>query len=207
MEVNLKAQPRSETGKGPAHRVRVLGKVPAVLYGPSVDPVSLLVDAKEFRHALATEAGANVLINLQVEGANRFLTVAREVQVHPVRGTILHIDFVNISRDVKIHAVVPIHPVGESRGVKEGGELDVYIHELHLEALPADVPDAIEVDVSSLGIGDGLKAGELKLPNGVELLSAADDLVLQVNEPIGMKAVEEEAGEAEGGEESAEAEE
>src|SRR5687767_12447161 len=187
MEITLKAQPRSEKGKGPARRARASGQVPAVLYGSSLDPTPLLVDAKEMWHALHTEAGANVLITLQLDQATKFLTMAREIQRHPIKGTLLHVDFVNIARDVKISAEVPIHLVGESRGVKEGGQLDQHIHELKLEALPTDVPSAIEIDISDLGIGDTLRVSDIPAPSGAEIQNDPEEVVLAVIETLMMK--------------------
>jgi large subunit ribosomal protein L25 len=211
MEVTLEATPRSETGKGPARRARASGHVPAVLYGPSVEATSLLVDAKQVWQALHTDAGANVLINLVVDGSG-YLTIAREIQTHPIRGNILHVDFVNVKRDVKIHADVPVHVVGESHGIKEGGQLDHHLHELKVEALPTGIPTALEVDITALGIGESLYVSDVPLPDGVEVLNPPEDLVLQVIEPIVMKVEEEVAEEVEeeaeepGGEEAPEAE-
>lgn len=201
MEITLKAQPRSEKGKGPARRARASGQVPAVLYGSSLDPTPLLVDAKEMWHALHTEAGANVLITLQLDQATKYLTMAREIQKHPIKGTLLHVDFVNIARDVKINAEVPIHLTGESRGVKEGGQLDQHIHELKLEALPTDVPSAIEIDISDLGIGDTLRVSDITAPAGADIQNDPEEVVLAVIETLIMKvesdADEEAAAEAE----------
>lgn len=187
MEITLKAQPRSEKGKGPARRARASGQVPAVLYGSSLDPTPLLVNAKEMWHALHTEAGANVLITLQLDQATKFLTMAREIQKHPIKGTLLHVDFVNIARDVKISADVPIHVIGEARGVKEGGQLDQHIHELKLEALPTDVPSSIEIDISDLGIGDTLRVSDIAAPQGADIQNDPEEVVLAVIETMMMK--------------------
>lgn len=181
MEITLDVKPRTETGKGPASRYRAAGLVPAVLYGPSVEPVSLLVDAKQMSQALHTEAGGNVLINLKVDGQSR-LTVPREIQRHPIRGTILHVDFVNVARDQKISAHVPVHLVGESHGIKEGGVLDQHTHEVEVEAFPTDVPTAIEVDITALRIGETLHVADIKAPSGVEVLTPADQMLAAVIE-------------------------
>lgn len=183
MEITLDVQPRTDKGKGPAGRARVAGLVPAVLYGPSVDPQSLYVDAKQMGLALRTEAGANVLINIKVDGESH-LTIPREIHRHPIRNAILHVDFVAIARNVKIHAEVPIHLVGESHGVKEGGQLDHLVHTILIEALPGDVPAAIEVDVAALGVGESLTVGDIKVPKGVEILTDPDDLMVSVHEEI-----------------------
>jgi large subunit ribosomal protein L25 len=181
MEITLDVQPRTEKGKGPARRYRAAGMVPAVFYGASVEPVALLVDAKQMNQALHTDAGGNVLINLKVDGKSR-LTIPREIQRHPIRGTILHVDFVNVARDQKISAQVPVHLVGESHGVKEGGVLDQHLHELHIEAMPSDIPDSVELDVSGLGIGDALHVSDVKIAQGVEIITLEDELVVAVTE-------------------------
>lgn len=200
MEITLEVDPRTETGKGPARRARARGLVPAVFYGDTVQPVSLLVDAKAMVQALHTEAGANVLINLNLNGESH-LTVPREIQKHPIKGDLLHVDFVRVARDVKITAHVPLHLEGDAAGVKQGGQLDQYLYELEIEALPTDVPSYIEIDVSEFEMGASMKSGEIKLPAGVEMVSPDDELVLAVNEPTVMKVeseAEEEAEPAEG---------
>jgi large subunit ribosomal protein L25 len=182
MEITLDVKPRTELGKGPASRYRVSGLVPAVFYGSSDEPVSLLVDAKQMSQALHTEAGANVLININVDGSSR-LTVAREIQRHPIRGTILHVDFVHVARDQKIEAHVPLHLVGDSQGVHEGGVLDQHMHEIQIEAKPTDVPANVEIDITHMGIGDSLHVSDIVVPSGVEVLTPAEELVAAVVEP------------------------
>ncbi|MGH2704347.1 MAG: 50S ribosomal protein L25 [Actinomycetota bacterium] len=208
MEVTITAQARTETGKGAARRARARGSVPAVLYGPSVAAIPLLVDAREIGQVLHTEAGANVLINLRVDGAG-YLTMLREIQRNPVRGDLIHIDFVNIARDVKVHADVPVHLVGESHGVKAGGVTEHHLWELKINALPGDVPPNIEVDLGPLGIGEHIRVADIVPPPGVEILTHADEIVVSVVEPQILELPEEvPAAEAEeAAAEAAEAEE
>jgi len=199
MEVTLKATRRTELGKGPAHRSREAGQVPAVLYGSAVEPVALAVDAKQMRAALRTEAGANVLINLQLDSESSYLTIPREIQKHPIKGTFVHVDFINVARDVTIHAEVPIHLTGESHGIKEGGQIDQHMHEVRIEALPTDVPGAIEVDITALGIGESIKVSDLAVPDGVTVLNEPEDVIVGVIQPTIMEvaATEEELPEGE----------
>ena len=215
MEVTLRAEPRTSTGKGSARQARMKGRVPAILYGRGMDPTPLAVDSKQISHALHTEAGANVLVNLEIEGGRRFLTMVREVQRHPVRGTLLHVDFVNTDRDVKTHADVAIHITGESQGVREGGVIEHHLWDLHVECLPGDVPEAIEVDITALEVGDSLKVSDLTIPAGVTVLTGEDESVLAVVVPQAREVEEAEAaaaaeaaegaeGEGEGGEPGAE---
>lgn len=209
MEITLDVQPRTETGKGPARRARAAGKVPGVFYGPAADPQPLYVDARQMGQALHTKAGGNILINLNLNGKTH-LAVPREIQRHPLRGNLVHVDFINVARNVKIHAEVPVHLIGESYGVKEGGQLDQHIHTLSVEALPAEVPTAIEIDVSGLGLGDSVTVADITTSDGVEILNDGDDIVAVVHTETVLEVepeVEEEAeGEAEAPEASAEGE-
>lgn len=197
MEITLKAQARTDTGKGAARRLRAQGKVPAVLYGSELDAQPLFVEFKEMSHALNTEAGHNVLITLKVDGDDGHLTMLREVQRHPVRGELLHIDFLKVARDVKIQASVPIHLVGESRGVKEGGAVEHHLWELAIEAFPTDVPPNIEVDISRLGIGDSIRVFDLALPGEVVILTDTEEMIAAVVEPQLMELPEEPVSEEE----------
>ena len=196
MEVTLRAEPRSTTGKGSARQARRAGRVPAILYGRGIVPTPLAVDSKQIGHALHTEAGANVLVNLEVEGGRRYLTMVREVQRHPVRGHLLHVDFVNTARDVKTHAEVPLQITGESRGVREGGVIEHHLWELRVVALPTDIPSSLEADISHLAIGDHLRVADVTPPAGVDIISEPDEIILSVVEPQAAQgAAEGEAGE------------
>src|SRR5262249_5091150 len=149
MERKLKAERREGAGKGVARKIRAAGRVPAVAYGHGADPLHLSVDARELFHILHTEAGMNVLVDLRVDG-DTFLAMPREVQRDHLRGTFLHVDFIRIARNEKIAVEVPIHLIGESHGVKEGGVVEHHLWTLHVECLPQDVPSSIEVDITKL---------------------------------------------------------
>ena len=164
--------------------------MPAILYGAGVEPLSIAVDARQMGHTLNTRAGANVLVNLDVQGARRYLTMVREVQSHPVRGTLLHIDFVNTARDVKTHAAVPVRIAGESRGVREGGVIEHHLWELRVEALPADIPEALTADITDLGIGDHLRVADVVAPKGVEIVADPEEIILSVVETQAARAAE-----------------
>ncbi|HEU5002896.1 MAG TPA: 50S ribosomal protein L25 [Actinomycetota bacterium] len=202
MEVTLRARTRSGSGKGPARQTRLGGRVPAVLYGRGMEPVSLAVDAKQLGQVMHTTAGANVLVNLEVEGGESYLTMVREVVKHPVRGHFVHVDFVNTDRDVKTHAEVPVTVVGESQGIREGGVIEHHIWALKVGALPGDIPTSIEADISALQIGDHLRVSDIVAPRGVDLHDDPEAIVLSVIEPHAIKAAE--AAEVETGEPVAE---
>ena len=195
MEVTIQAEARQGTGKGVARKLRAVGKVPAVLYGRGLDPVAVAVDRMSLIRAFKTDAGRNVLIDLEVDG-NTHLTLARELQKDPVRGTILHVDFLKIARDVEIEVDVSIHVVGDSPGVKEGGVIEHHIWSVHLACLPGNVPERLDADISKMVIGDMLRVSDLKIPEGVTILTAPEEAVLGVIVPQILK-VEEEAPAAE----------
>lgn len=197
-DVILTAQARTERGSRPSGRLRRAGQVPAVVYGLDEDATAVSVGARDLAHILAGESGANTLITLEIDG-KQHLTLARQIQRHPTRGDLVHVDFVRIRRDVAVTAEVPLEVVGEAPGIRQGGMLDQVLFHLTVEAKPADIPPSIEVDVSALDLGDQVRVGDLPLPAGVGALQDADDLVAHVTVPRGLEeAGEEVEGEVEG---------
>jgi large subunit ribosomal protein L25 len=206
MERKLKAMPRPDTGSAEARRMRAAGRVPAVVYGHGAEPLSVSVDALELLHLLHTEAGGNVVVEMRVDH-DKFLAMPREIQRDHVRGRFIHVDFLRIAVDEKITVEVPVHLVGESRGVREGGVIEHHLWNLELECFPQDVPASIEADISKLGIGDSLKVGDIKAPAKTTVLSSPEEIVVSVVPPAILRAEAEEAAAAEAGEEAAEGEE
>jgi large subunit ribosomal protein L25 len=212
-EYQLAAENRSDAGKGAARRLRASGRVPAVLYGHGTRPRHLSVDARQFGQALRTDAGVNVLIQLQV-GRDKHLALAKEIQRHPVRGNLLHVDFIQVRRGEKVQVSVPVHLIGESPGVREGGIADQDLYQVSVQAEVTAVPEAVEADVSGLGIGDVLRVADLKAPGGAVILDDPEAAVVSVVAPTveaepaaeEPEAAEGEAPVAEAGEASAEGE-
>jgi large subunit ribosomal protein L25 len=207
-EYKLAAEPRSETGKGPARRARAAGRVPAVLYGHGMDPVHLYVDARDLGFAMRTDAGANVLLELQV-GAKRHLALAREVQRHALRGSFVHVDFLAVRRGEKVTVNVPVHLVGDAPGVREGGIADQDLYQLNVEAEVTNVPESIEVDISAMNLGDVLRVADVAAPAGTVILDDPEASVVSVVAPAAVaaeEAEEEAAEEAAGAEAPAEGE-
>lgn len=198
-EVDLKAEPRNDVGKGAARKTRAAGRVPAVLYGPELEPHRLSVDERELWHALHTDAGTNVLINLKLDGET-FLTMPREVQRDIVRGTLLHVDLLRIRKDVAIQVDVPVHLVGDSVGVKEGGVVEHHLWELKVECLPTQVPESIEADIAQLSIGDSLHVSDLRVPQHITVLTPPDETLVSVVPPPVLEVPEAEVPEEEGAE-------
>jgi large subunit ribosomal protein L25 len=178
----MTAAKRQGTGKGPARQARREGMIPAVLYGAKTAPVPLRVSPKHIQTALA--AGANTLITLKVEGdGGSRVVMIKDYQVDPVRRALLHADLYEVRMDRAISVEVPIQVAGKAEGVKAGGILEQVHRSVMVECLPDRIPDAIEVDVTPLNIGQSIHAGELTLPEGVKLKTAADDTIVTVVAP------------------------
>jgi large subunit ribosomal protein L25 len=201
MELKLKAEKREDSGKGAARKLRAAGRVPAVLYGHGVGPMAVSVDARDLFHVLHGSAGTNVLVDLQVDGAQH-LSLPREIQRDHVRGRYLHVDFLAVRRDETVTVSVPVRVVGESPGVKAGGVIEHHLWELEVECLPGDVPDGIEADVSKLQVGDSLRVADLLPSQGVSVLTPLEESVVAVVIPQ-VRVVEEVEAAAEEGEEAA----
>ena len=195
-EVKLAAKKRSVTGKGPARQARKEGRVPATLYGRGLTPLSIDVDRRDLITAFHTDAGMNVLLDLEIDGGTT-LAIARELQRDPVRGTLLHADFVAVDRTQEIEVDVPLHLVGESAGVKSGGVLEQPLFTLHVRCTVTDVPDGIDADISALEIGDALRVEDLARDASFTILNDPDTPVAIVAAPISeeeLEAMEAEAG-------------
>jgi len=166
-EFVLQAAPGRPVGTRPAKRLRAEGQIPAVVYGPGVDPFPVVVQARDLRAALSTEAGLNAVLSLQVDG-KPYLTMARELQRHPVRGTVVHVDFQVVDPNREISAEVPISLTGEAVELhRADGVLDQQLFALTVRARPADIPTHLEVDISALSIGSAIRVSEIALPEGV----------------------------------------
>jgi large subunit ribosomal protein L25 len=209
MEVTLRAEAGREPGSSSSRRLRRQGLVPAVIYGKDLEPIPVAVNGHDLYVALHTDAGINALINLEADG-DKHLTMARELQRHPVRGEITHVDFVTISLTEKTRVEVSIELTGESEGVKEGGIIETIRSSIEVEALPTDIPQSIIVNITELGVGDTLRIADLPEIEGVEYLGDDDDPVVTVVLPAAeVEEVEVEEGLEEGleeGEEGAEEE-
>lgn len=166
-DITLTAELGRPIGSRSSGRLRAAGKIPGVLYGHGNEPVPVAVDARALRAALNTEAGLNALITLDMEG-KRQLAMAKDVQRHPVRNTVSHIDFLAISRDEVITTDVPVNLVGEALDLlRADGVVDHQLFSLTIHAKPGSIPNAIEVDISSLQVGDTIRVDDLDLPAGV----------------------------------------
>jgi large subunit ribosomal protein L25 len=184
-ETILAAEPRADLGSAESRRLRTAGRVPAVLYGHGSEPLSVSIDARELRHALGGAAGANALVDLRI-GSDSHLVIPREMQHHPVRRTVSHVDFQLVSRDEVISAEVPLHLVGENLEVTRAGvTVEHVMQSISVHARPADIPVAVELDVSELGIGHTLHVSDLPHLSGVSYDAEPDTVVVAVPVPRG----------------------
>ncbi len=174
--VSLSASPRSTTGKGPARQARFRGQVPAVLYGRGRPTQALAVESHALEKALAGIEPESTIIELAVDG-KKTQALIREIQRHPIRPDIIHVDFYEIHAQQKVTLKVPVHLVGAPDGVRNaGGVLDQVTREVEIEVLPVDIPDRVELDVTALKIGDSLHVRDLAIPNATILTQ--DDLTI-----------------------------
>lgn len=201
--LTLSAEKREALPKSTVTQLRRRGRIPGVLYGKGRESQLLHVDQGEMIRLLQQE-GSNAVLQLQLEGKTEAVIV-QEVQRDPIKDQILHVDFKTIRMNEPIDAEVPLAIQGESRGVKAGGVLQQQLWSVEIRCLPGQLPSEISVDVSNLEIGDVLTLAQVPLPEGVELLSDPDQVVISVLEP--QSGAKEEAEAEEEGGEAAEAEE
>ncbi|MCU1497951.1 MAG: rplY [Acidimicrobiales bacterium] len=200
-EITLKAETRRDLGTGPAKRIRAEGRIPGVVYGLGTDPTPIIVDWKPLREALTGDAGLNALINLEVDGATT-MTIVKELQRHPIKGNILHLDFLRVSADALISVDVPILLEGEATDVeRQDGTVDHLLFTLTVNAKPADIPNEIIVDISGLQLGEAIRVSDLRLPTGVTTDIDGDETI--VNAAISATTMEADAIAAHDAEEAA----
>jgi len=215
---------RDDSGKGVARKLRASGMVPAVLYGPETKPLPLAVNKRELLAIFRSSASDNILLDLQVEGQQEkpYTVLLKDVQYEPVDGSLLHVDFQQVSLTKKINVEIPIKLTGTPEGVKTmGGILEFIQRRLSVACLPTEIMESVEIDVTELNVGDAVHAKDIDL-KGIELLTNPNQVVATVVAPTVSKVSETEAegegeegaeegegaaeGEAEGGEEAAEPE-
>ena len=209
METRLSLEPRSATGKGGARKLRQAGRVPAVVYGGDDDPMPVSMKARDALHLFHSISVDNTILELDIDGVGTEQALIRDIQTHPHRDELIHVDFQRIQKGVAIEVQIPIQLVGTPDGVRnEGGLLDHIVHDLPVKCIPSAIPEFIQLDVTDLVIGDALRAKDLALPADVESLLDPERTICLVAAP---RVVEEEAPEelAEGleGEEGEEGEE
>jgi large subunit ribosomal protein L25 len=181
MQATLAAATRQTRGKNEAHRLRLAGRLPAVAYGGSpVESLALDVDPKAVLHILHSESGINTLVALQVDDGASGQVLIKNIQHDPVTDALLHVDFYRLSMDKAVTVTVPITLTGEAAGVKQqGGLVDFVTREILVECMPAEIPEHVEVDVSELMIGDGVRVRDVA--EGVSWTPVSDRDMLLVH--------------------------
>ncbi len=185
----LTASPRTDTGKGVARKLRSSGQVPAIIYGSRRDPQPLALNARELEKLLEHISAENTVIELTADGRTA-RTLIREIQRHPFKHEVLHVDFQELVAGEKVTVEVPIVYVGTPAGVRDGGILDQIRHELTVEADPTLLPEHFEVDVSGLTIGHALYVRDVRVPDGVSIQDDPDSPVALVAAPRAETPVE-----------------
>jgi large subunit ribosomal protein L25 len=179
----LSATPRDGTGKGAARSLRASGRIPGIIYGHGREPQALAIDTRELEKLLSKISAESTVIELTLDGKSA-QTLIREIQRHPFRRQILHVDFQELVAGEKIIVRLPIVLSGVPDGVRQdGGVLDQTLRELEVEVDPANIPSHIEIDVTPLKIGDSIHVRDVKLPEGVEVVTELDSSVCVVSAP------------------------
>ena len=208
-KIELQATVRKSVGNGPARVLRRAGQIPAVLYGRKIEPVLLSVNTKDLEQILKKGSFGQFILNLVIQNGKKMTkpAIIKELQTHPVSGNLIHIDFYEVDMKRQIKVMVPVVTTGKSVGIEEGGLLNIVRRELEVFCLPGDIPEAIEIDISELGIGDSIHLEDLPLGENVEVATDVNYTVVTVLSPkVEEEVVEEEEEELEGEEEGAEGE-
>ena len=194
----MAAKKRDEKGKGAARRARRQGLVPAVVYGKGMAPLPLSVARKDVHKALHTEAGRNVLVELEIDDRKKpILAIPREIQRDPIKDEYLHIDFMAVRKDTRIHTEVPVVIEGKAPALQKGFVIESHLTSVQVECLPTSVPAQLTVSAELLSEGgDVIKASDIPLPEGVQLLTEPDEIIASLALPPAVVA----AGGVEGGE-------
>jgi large subunit ribosomal protein L25 len=183
-QVKLKAQKRTVIGRNAIKKIKKEGLIPGVIYGSQAEPMALQVESRALTNVLAHASSEHVLVELEIadgsQSTNR-LALIQEVQHHPLKRQLLHVDFHAVSATEKIISEVPIEAFGEALGVKTfGGLLEYSLRSLEVECFPQDLPDIVRVDVTNLNIGESFHVRDIPLPAGVEALTDGDLTVVSV---------------------------
>jgi large subunit ribosomal protein L25 len=179
--MTLQAEVRTESGKGPARRLRASGKIPAVVYGPGIEPTSLTLNPADILKGLRSKRGRNVAYDLTF-GGKQALVMVRDLEVDPVSRELLHVDFLSVVPSTPVKVSVPLSTVGRAKGVVKGGLLNVTLRTVPLLAPPKLVPEEIVLDVTSLDVGGSITVKDLQLGEGVVCTLPEDRTLVSIQE-------------------------
>jgi large subunit ribosomal protein L25 len=199
VQSSLRVKPRKRIGKSGAREVRKEGNIPAIFYGQGEDPMPLVVQPDELKQALSNNAGMNTVLELEIDGSEpsaKKFSMLGEVQKDPLKNKVIHIDFLAIDMEKNVKVKVPVNTQGRSEGERKGGKLEKLMRTIDLECLPGNIPDSIEIDVSSLNMGDFVDIASLTFGEGVKILRDGSEKVVHVIVERSIEEIEE-AGEVE----------
>jgi large subunit ribosomal protein L25 len=205
-DTTLKAELREGTGKGVARKLRSAGRLPAVVYGGKGEPQHLSLDAHDAEYMFRNISVDNTIVDLDIEGEQQPVqTLVREIQMHPWKASLVHVDFLRIQAGVAVEMVVPLHLIGDPVGVTiGGGTVEQIIHDLPIRCIPSKIPEVLEVDISGLDLNDALHVSDITLGEGVEVTIPLDRTICSVAVPRAEMEPGVEDEEAAVGEEAAE---
>jgi large subunit ribosomal protein L25 len=185
MPTVIEAQVRIPGGKNVNRRIRVSGRIPAVIYGPGKPPVVVSVDPNDVKTILHSESGRNTIFTIRVDHSNENNAMVKDYQLDPVKGSLIHADFLEIAMDRLLELTVNIELVGEPEGVKlDGGIMDFVTRSIEVECLPADIPESIKVDVGHLKINDYIRVKNIQTDAKVKILSDPEIVIVTIVPPI-----------------------
>ena len=181
MEATLKATLRDDKGSPESRRLRSEGLLPAVVYGQGMESTSVYINAREFTNALKTEAGSNVILNIELGEKDKVTALARQIQRHPYKDEFVHVDLIKVDLTQTVEAEVQINYLGIPIGVKEeGGLVQTINNTLRISALPTKIPTSLDIEIAHLNVGENVIASDIELPEGVTLANEDDDSVMVI---------------------------
>lgn len=181
--IKLSATPRPDCGKSPSSRLRRTGNIPAVCYGKGLTAFSVAIAPKELLQVLKSPHGKNSVIELNVKDAQNYTVMVRDYGYHPISRELLHADFLQVKLDQPVDVEIPVHCTGKSKGSVAGGILQQIFRNLPIRCLPEKIPVLVEIDISELDLGDTIKAGAIKLPEGVKVRLPEEQTVIVIAIP------------------------
>ena len=182
----LKAEIREGVGKEKANKLRLKGLIPAIFYGPRTQTIPLVIDSKELAKALQTEAGENVLIDLDIrkgDQSDRKVVMLKDIQIDPLQRITLHTDFYEVTMDEMVTVEIPVHLIGKPEGTKMGGILEQVRRVIQIQCFPGDIPKSIDIDVSPLKIGDSIHVQDIKVEKA-KIISETNFTIATVVPPV-----------------------
>ena len=194
---SIEAELRTKTGKGAARQIRRSGLIPGVVYGRGNDPRAIKVDPQNIEKLLLSNAIFDLTFVGEDGKEDEAVVIIKDYQKDIIKRNLLHVDFQFISMDEKITVSVPMHLEGEAAGVRDGGVLQQLLREIEIDALPAEIPEEITIDISELEVGESLSVADLELPEGIDLVTGSDEVIVTVVTPTELIEEDEEEEEEE----------